>query len=156
MALRRSKSLKPWRLFPELHKGVCTLLETENLYFAFHSEDDDNGYLKSFDTNVMGFFNCYNKRCNSNRWASKMIATTIRLYPNNEYNARVYNQRCRACGQLGKPTVNHSYAERVVYRLKKWSGREVEPPIFNRKETKPHESTLCEGCKAGRCKGTGG
>jgi hypothetical protein len=44
-----------------------------------------------------------------------------------------------------------SYAERVVYRLKKWSGIDVEQPFFSDEHNGPHLTALCEGCRNGRC-----
>ncbi|KAI0437513.1 hypothetical protein F4803DRAFT_538395 [Xylaria telfairii] len=58
-----------------------------------------------------------------------------------------------ACDTLSTPRVDNSYAERVAYRIKKWSGIKLEkPPRSSRKMlARPHEEELCEGCKAGHC-----
>jgi len=40
----------------------------------------------------MGRFKCLNEVCPKAGWASKMIAITIRMYPEQQYNARVYHQ----------------------------------------------------------------
>ena len=39
----------------------------------------------------------------------------------------------------------------MAYRIKKWNGIEMEVPDFSGKKGAPHESDLCEGCKAGHC-----
>jgi hypothetical protein len=99
----------------------------------------------------MGRFKCHNPACSTNKWVSGHVAITIRMYPENEYNARVYHQRCQRCNFVSKPTLDYTYADRVTYRLKKWSGLQLEKPVFTDKKTPPHKSDLCEGCKAGHC-----
>ena len=84
-------------------------------------------------------------------WSSKKIAITIRMYPGAQYNARVYNQHCWECNNLCNPRLTDSYAKRVAHRLKKWSGIEMDQPIFLGNSKGPHESELCEGCKNGHC-----
>jgi len=71
----------------------------------------------------------------------------------NTYDAVVFKQRCRTCQHLGTMRINeNSYIERVAYRLKKWAGVPMETPEYNAVERgPPHESSLCEGCKAGCC-----
>lgn len=46
-----------------------------------------------------------------------------------------------------------NFSERVSYRIKKWSGVEMERRPFSRDldNKRPHESDLCEGCKHGHC-----
>lgn len=45
-----------------------------------------------------------------------------------------------------------SYAERVVYWLKVWSGVPVPKVPKGKKRRIEHSVELCEGCRAGRCK----
>lgn len=142
-----------WSMYPKFHKHVQSELETEDLNFTYHQEDDNKACVKDYDTNVIGRFICRNKSCSSDGWASKVVAVTIRMYPDNEYNARVYHQRCRGCHSVARPILDKQcYAERVAYRLKKWKGKKVEQPFYEKKNTPPHEGKLCEGCKVGRCK----
>jgi len=86
-------------------------------------------------------------------WGSKKICIVIRKYPNNGYNAQVFNQECVSCGELGRMHINvDSYVERVAYRLKKWAGIAVERPAHaGSLDRPPHKSELCEGCKRGFC-----
>jgi hypothetical protein len=63
----------------------------------------------------------------------------------------VYHQRCQSCSRLSRPFLDGSYSERITYRLKKWSGIEVEQPFYSDESKGPHQSRLCEGCKAGHC-----
>lgn len=95
---------------------------------------------------------CHSRNCNKRAWYSKRIAMTTREFPGKEYNATVYHQRCANCYMPSKPLLESTYADRVVYRLKKWSGVEMEePPHSGAKKGKPHAVSLCEGCKAGHC-----
>jgi Zinc-binding domain len=139
-------------MFPTQHDAVSDLLEEEGIFFTFHT-DDDSRCEKEYDTNIMGRFLCHNNACSARGWSSKVVAITIRMYPGSEYNARVYHQRCKACNKLSKPKLDESYAERVAYRLKKWRGVEMEIPHHYGPSKAPHESSLCEGCKHGHCKG---
>lgn len=100
----------------------------------------------------MGKFKCNNKRCSARSWSSKNVAILIRGYPENGYNAVVFNQRSKSCNELGQLTLDKdSYVERVAYRIKKWAGVEMEPPHYAGKIGPPYEGELCEGCKAGYC-----
>jgi hypothetical protein len=140
-------------MYPSLHGSVSQLLEAENLTFTFFPTDSDKESIEDYDTNIMGRFRCPNKECPKVGWASKVIAITIRMYPRQQYNARVYHQRCKDCGWLSYPVPDESYAERVAYRLKKWSGIEMDHPYYMEgANNRPHESDLCEGCKHGHCK----
>ncbi|KID82519.1 hypothetical protein MGU_10160 [Metarhizium guizhouense ARSEF 977] len=145
------RGTRAWSLFPEHHGSVEDLLQEEGLDFDFHHTDREYGHIKEYDTNVMGRFACPNANCTQGGWSSKKIAVWIRLYSGSRYNARVYNQRCRSCNSLSRPTLDDSYAERIAYRLKRWSNIEVEPPHYSGGSGKPHESGLCEGCKNGHC-----
>lgn len=106
-----------------------------------------------YKTFVMGKFKCKNKRCGRVGWGSKRVAIVIKGYPNNGYNAVVFNQRCESCTKLGTLALdNASYVDRVSYRIKKWAGVSVESPYFDPKEGPPHRTDLCEGCKQGVCR----
>lgn len=140
-------------LYPQHHDSVSQLLGEANLRFDFYEVDDSDTWVKEHDTNIMGKFRCYNKNCHSKGWTSKSIAITIRMYPNQRYNAKVYFQRCLQCNWLSKPILDGSYAERIAYRLKKWNGVRVEErESTDRIHRGPHQSHLCEGCKVGHCK----
>ena len=143
---------KSWSTYPMLHDQVSSLLENDGLSFSFHAFDDTMGAIRDYDTHIMGRFTCRNKRCSSSGWSSKKIAMTIRLYAGNQYNARVYHQRCERCSSISKPTLDDSYAQRVAYRLKKWHGIELEPPPHSSQSKGPHQSALCEGCRDGHCR----
>ncbi|EKD11938.1 hypothetical protein MBM_09908 [Drepanopeziza brunnea f. sp. 'multigermtubi' MB_m1] len=148
---QRRKAPPAWSMFLSRHDDVSRLLEVEGHPFTFHNLDDELGCSKTYDTTVMGKFHCRNRNCESKIWASKRVAITIRMYPGKRYNARVYGQRCKKCDWLSVPTLDDSYAERVAYRLLKWSGVEQERPQFSGESTIPHRSDLCEGCRAGHC-----
>lgn len=76
----------------------------------------------------------------------------IRMYPQAQYNARVYHQRCKDCTTLGRLVLDGDcYAERVTYWLKKWNGIAVQPPPNSGQSRGPHNRELCEGCRAGHC-----
>lgn len=139
-------------MFPALHDSVTRLLEEDNLYFNFFAIDNDKGSIEEYDTNIMGRFKCLNEACPKAGWGSKVIAITIRMYPRQRYNARVYHQRCKGCGNLSDPFPDHSYAERIAYRLKKWSVIEMDRPTYTAGGSdRPHERGLCEGCRHGHC-----
>lgn len=138
-------------MYPALHDSVDWLLSEDGLSFTFFEIDEDKGFIKDYDTNIMGYFTCWNKACSKNGWSSKKIAITIRMYPDQQYNARVYHQRCKGCDSLSQPVPDDSYAERIAYRLKKWSDIDIARPFYNAESKGPHESALCEGCKHGHC-----
>jgi len=151
---KKSKEWKPrknWSMYPSLHDSVSTLLREDNLTFQFYEKDDDNSCIDAYDTTIMGRFTCRNTACQAKGWPSRQVAITIRRYSNQRYNARVYHQSCKSCKMPSKPYLDHSYAERVAYRLKKWSGVEMEIPPFSGRSDGPHRSDLCEGCKQGHC-----
>jgi hypothetical protein len=151
MPPRKSKPVARWSMYPALHEDVSVLLAEEDLVFDFHGNDDDDNCVQEYDTNVMGRFICRNRTCRSGGWSSMVIPITIRMYSGARYNARVYHQHCRNCNSLSKPRLSDSYAERVAYRLKKWSGIEMEPPQYSGGSKGPHEEDLCEGCQNGHC-----
>ena len=153
MSKKKNKSRNPWSLHPSRHKDVLRLLQESGLSFDFYDIDDPFESTREYDTKVMGRFTCWNTRCISKGWSSKMVPVTIRLYHDSRYNVRVYNQRCQECGRTSRPRLDDSCAERVVYRLKKWSGLEVEPPFFSSEHKGPHLTVFCESCRTGRCNG---
>lgn len=147
----KSKTDRIWFMYQTLHDDVSRLLEENDLHFDFHENDDTRTCIKEYDTNIMGRFTCHNRACGSNGWSSRRVAITIRMYHGARYNARVYNQHCRGCNELGNPRLDDSYAERVAYRLKKWCGIEMDRPTHSGPSKGPHQSNLCEGCKNGHC-----
>ncbi|KAJ1323590.1 3CxxC-type zinc finger protein [Microdochium nivale] len=151
---KASKVYKPIATFPYLHDQICSAVSEDNVSPKWVERDGDNSrdHNEEYSTNVMGKFRCANKSCSSHGWSSKVVAIVIRGYVDDGYNAEVFNQRCLQCDQLGAFTLHEqSYIERVAYRIKKWAGVEVEPPIYAKKKTEPHEKEHCEGCKAGYC-----
>ncbi|OQE44081.1 hypothetical protein PENNAL_c0666G01493 [Penicillium nalgiovense] len=152
MPRKGRKAAKLWSLHPKLHDDVARLLDEEGLQIDFFGADNDETNIEEWDTNVMGRFICQNSGCYSSGWSSKKVAITIRMYPRQRYNARVYHQRCRNCTAVGRLILDtECYAERVTYWLKKWNGIEVERPSFSGQSGGPHDSELCEGCKVGHC-----
>jgi hypothetical protein len=152
MPRKGRKAAKLWSLHPKLHNDVAQLLDEEGLQVDFFNADDEETNIEERDTNIMGRFICGNSGCHSSGWSSKKIAITIRMYPRQLYNARVYHQRCKICRAVGRPVLDQRcYAERVTYWLKKWNGIEVERPNYSGQSRGPHDSELCEGCKAGHC-----
>jgi len=140
-----------YSLYPDLHDEVSESLAEDGLTFQFFKTDDARSSIKSWDTNVMGKFKCHNPKCKNDGWSSKRIAITIRMYNGRKYNARIYHQRCIKCKLISRPELNHSYADRVAYRLKKWSGIQQDVPTYAGRSERPHEVKLCEGCRLGRC-----
>ncbi|KAI3317245.1 zinc-binding domain-containing protein [Xylariaceae sp. AK1471] len=148
---KQRQASKPWSMRPSKHSDVSQLLEEDDLVFTFYSNDDDEGCIKMYDTWIMGYFGCHNPSCSTKGWTSGHVAITIRLYPQNKYNARIYHQHCKRCGSVSKPTLDHTYADRVSYRIRKWCGIQLEAPPYADRTTPPHRCELCEGCKAGHC-----
>ena len=153
MPSKKANPSQRWSTYPALHKNVACLLAQNDLHISFRKDDDERSSIYHYDTNIMGRFSCHNSSCNTKAWSSKKIAITIRMYPKQFYNARVYHQRCRECNSLSRPYLDDSYAERVAYRLKKWSGLHMEPSYYSSERNgPPHQSRLCEGCKNGHCR----
>lgn len=150
-----SQPLEPWSMHPSRHEAVLGLLREAELAFDYFA-DDQSDCETQYDTNIMGRFTCRNRQCAVGVWTSKRVAITIRMYPDAKYNAKVYHQRCNACEQLGTLELDESYEERIAYRLKVWSGIRMERPPYFGESRAPHRSELCEGCKAGHCKGAAG
>jgi hypothetical protein len=141
-------------MLPSRHRDVLFTLKEHGLSFKFHNDDDSASCIENWDTNIMGRFSCRNGDCISLGWPSKTIATTIHLYPNARYNARIYHQRCIRCKTPGRlEEVDDSYVERVSYWLKRWSGIKVRAPQRSfQKSRAPHQKDLCEGCRVGHCR----
>jgi hypothetical protein len=100
----------------------------------------------------MGMLVSNNLKGATKGWSSKKIALTIRMYDNERYDARVYNQYCKVCNNTSRPFLDEkSYADRVAYRIKKWDGIKLVPPHYPGEFTGEHERDTCEGCKAGHC-----
>lgn len=137
---------------PSLHCEVNELLQQYGLSFTFSPIDDSHEFLNEHDTSIMGKFNCTKTSCAKLRWTSKQIAITIRQLSGFRYNARIYHQQCELCRTISRPELDKSYAERVSYRLAKWSGVAVQEPPKSGHSRRPHQSTLCEGCRHGRCR----
>lgn len=152
---RGKRPIATWSMYPALHDEVSILLAEADLHFGF-CDDDEITFTQTRDTNIMGSFVCHNRGCKSKGWSSKMIAITIRLYPGQKYNARVYHQRCKVCNRLSRPVLDQSYAERIVYWIKQWNGVRVERPPVSNDSRGPHNRQLCEGCRAGHCSQSGG
>lgn len=150
-SLRCSSSPRSFDIRPSLHDDVARLLEEDNLFLDFHAVDEIQTAVQEYDSHVVGRFVCKNAACFAKGWSSKKIAITIRMYLNARYNARVYYQSCKICKKLACPILDDTYAERVAYRLKKWSGIEMEIPFYSVRSKGPHETDLCEGCKNGHC-----
>ncbi|KAF9085139.1 hypothetical protein BGX23_009920 [Mortierella sp. AD031] len=150
-ATTRNRNPMPssWSLYPELFGSVDVHLKKP---FTFYNVDDAGLHaLKEYDTFVSGEFLC-SKRCSKRGWSSGKIAVSIRLYVHDQYNARIHHQRCRVCDALSRPTLDaDTYGERVSYRLNKWSGFKMDPPIYGKKKTLPHDCDNCEACSIGRC-----
>jgi len=139
-------------MFPSLHQQVVNEVSDEIASTSFHKKDSDKDSNNAYSTHVMGKFICTNDTCSKNGWGSKKVAIHIRGYPNNGYNAVVFNQRCKGCNKLGTLTLDEtSYVERVAYRLKKWAGVAMEQQKHSGNKGPPHETALCEGCKRGLC-----
>ncbi|KAK8146022.1 hypothetical protein G3M48_003722 [Beauveria asiatica] len=134
-----------------LHPRVQALLDDEQLDFTFRPRGEKSHPIKCKDTGVTGMFQCGNKKC-AKKWSSKRIAIVIRLFRDNKYTVVVYHQRCERCDSLALPTLDETYEERVSRWLKIWSGINVPRVHHERKETRPHQRSRCEGCKAGHCK----
>ena len=139
-------------MFPSLPSAVENEVRGYISETRFHEQDADENLDNSYETSIMAHFICINGKCAKSTWGSGKVAIRIRSYPGNAYNAVVFNQRCKSCNALGKININtETYVSRVAYRLKKWAGIDMKRPPFYNRETPPHESQLCEGCKAGYC-----
>ena len=142
-------------MFLSLHQDVVNAVSDKVTSIWFHKENSNKDSNNEYSTHIMGKFECQNDTCSTEGWGSKMVAILIRGYPRNGYNAVVFNQRCKACHQLGALVLDEkSYVDRVAYRIKKWAGVRMEQQYYEPKEGLPHERDLCEGCKRGVCRET--
>ena len=121
------------------------------VFFQFHNKDDGKSCVNEYDTNIMSRFVCRNSSCSAQVWTSKQIVITIRKYSNNRYNARIYHQFCKNCKTSSKSKLNHSYAERVAYRIKKWCEVQMNAFFFSSQSENSHRSDLCKRCKQDHC-----
>ncbi|KAH8621981.1 hypothetical protein IG631_23376 [Alternaria alternata] len=138
--------------FPELHQRIADA-GAPAITSTWFNHNIKAHFEKERETTVMGKFTCDNNACRKKRWSSMVVAIWIRGYPQNGYNAIVYNQRCESCNWLGSlPLDEESYVERIAYWLKRWAGiRVVQPPIGTGLGRGPHKSEHCEGCKVRHC-----
>lgn len=141
-----------WGMRPDLHDSISCILDDISVELTFHERDEEISVLESQTTSITGEFSCETPRCRFHTWESGKITIAIRLYTKNEYNVRIYHQRCRKCTALSRPRLNETYAERVAYRLAKWHGANMEAPRSSGKLTGRHLKEFCEGCKTGLCK----
>lgn len=152
VSLSASREIKKWYIFPEFHDDI----ESSAPHMTFENNPHRAHPTKEWETRVVGTFICTDKQCKVYKWTSGTIATNIRLYNKNKYNALVYNQRCRKCNSLGRMEIDRqTYIDRVSRRLKVWSNIPVEEIEIRERATPPHRSDKCEGCKAGHCLGSG-
>lgn len=138
--------------FPWLHKEIVKQLEDTAASGWTWEKSRKKSPITEYNTHIMGRFTCGRHTCPVNGWSSKMVAILIQRYADDSYNARVFNQRCAGCKDLGTFILNQrSYIERVSYRIKKWTGVDVEAPLYVEREGLPHRAELCEGCRRGIC-----
>ncbi|KAH8693334.1 zinc-binding domain-containing protein, partial [Phaeosphaeriaceae sp. PMI808] len=152
-ASKSKEETKRQFMFPSLHGAVIHAVFSAMPPPHFRLDDTNLTSTKNYQTSVIGEFSCRNSACHQNGWGSKKVAIVIRQYPENRYNAVVYNQRCKICDNLGSLKLDKpSYVERVAYRLKKWAGVVEAQRELVRGRSEPHESKYCEVCKAGVCR----
>ncbi|KAI0867207.1 zinc-binding domain-containing protein [Hypoxylon argillaceum] len=138
-------------MFPALHSRVVEAVsgQPDNIWFEKKNNDRTSN---SHETFVIARFKCNTAACSKDAWSSGKVPIVIRGYPQNGYNAVVFNQRCRYCENLGTMTLNEeTYAERIAYRLKVWARVPVPRQTFGVKRSPPHIQELCEGCIQGYC-----
>lgn len=143
-------SVPAYSLYPELHSRVIDNIDKRMENIKFRTKDHNLG-CESKTTNLVGNFRCSNPKCNK-KWSSGVVATVVRLYNNNTYNAKVYHQRCKRCEWRSRPVLDDSYEERVCRNLQIMQGI-FSPRIVQRRDkaTAPHDENRCEGCKDGVC-----
>ncbi|KAK4458662.1 zinc-binding domain-containing protein [Cladorrhinum samala] len=142
-------------MFAELHQRVASELITAGLSpipeFSKTFRNHEAIRPSPYNTSVVAKFRCTG--CGK-RWVSGRVAICIRKFPEDKYNASVYNQKCKGCEKLGIMELDEqSYIDRVAYRLKVWGGIKIHTPPYEEKNTPPHECHLCEGCRLGECHG---
>ncbi|GIZ49948.1 hypothetical protein CKM354_001296400 [Cercospora kikuchii] len=137
---------------PSLHDEVTRFLADYGISFSFLASDNSRKCVREFDSPVIGSFVCTSSACGFRKWTSKQVAITIRMYKGQKYNVRVYYQRCEKCHSRRRPKLDVGvYADRVAYRLAKWSGVDVEDRQGSGRSERPHLIDLCEGCRNGHC-----
>lgn len=138
----KPKSPPPcFRMYMFPHDNVAAVLSEHSITAGFHNNENDESSTRSFMTFTFGRFTCDSKACSGRVWLSRKIAKSIRQYSKDGYNAVVCNQRCQKCERLGRLQIDKdSYVDRVLYRIKKWKGVEIERPVYKEKTTKPHKS----------------
>lgn len=141
-----------WSMYPELHDQVADLLVEYDFYLDFHPRDTEHDCSRMYDSSIMGTFKCQNSRCRSKGWTSGSVPITIRQYPWESYNARVYHERCIRCNSISKPELDFTYAQRVADSIKFWRGIRFERKERSETSRAPHEEAYCEGCKVNRCR----
>jgi len=145
--------VKPWSTRPDLHDLVVKSLGPEMTMATFNNAGLPAGTDVRWCTNIVGEFRCPNVECR-NVWTTGMVATLIRIYWDNSYNARIYHQRCAQCLRLVEVKVDVDiYVERIARRLRIMrelpvEGAEPSPPDD---PAGPHRAELCEGCREGCC-----
>ncbi|PSN67350.1 hypothetical protein BS50DRAFT_600765 [Corynespora cassiicola Philippines] len=138
-------------MYESLHKDVVDAVSNDVPSVWFQT-DANEGFIKQYNTNLSGFFDCPNKRCRKKGWSTGVIATVIRGYEDNGYNAVICGQRCRSCNELGLLKLDEEkYVERVTRRIRIWAGVPVEDATYSLRPTPPHETDYCEGCRIGVC-----
>ncbi|CAN9288958.1 unnamed protein product [Alternaria alternata] len=126
---KRQEETRTSFMFPELHQRIAEAVSPAITSTWFNNDEkarpeNDQKHI----TCVMGKFTCVNNGCRKNGWSSKVVAIKIRRYARSGYNATVYNQHCKACGWLGRLTLDEeSYVERITYRLKIFDRPVVAP-----------------------------
>ena len=152
MAKKKSINGRTFYVYPGLHKDVAEALSDKVTNVWYRGKRSKAVAENEYQTHVMGKFTCSNGACQTTGWGSKKITIIIRGYSANGYDAKVYNQRCRSCNELGTLTLDESsYVDRVAYRIAKWAGLYVNQHHHSAREGPPHRQDLCEGCKAGVC-----
>jgi hypothetical protein len=145
--------LKSDYMYPRWNRDVEKAVALSIRFLVFRNNLTTHNVDKEYFTHVMGHFLCANIGCSSSGWGSKKVAIVIKRYPGNQYNAIIYNQRCKHCDVLGSLFLDkQSYIDRVAYRLKKWADVAMDSPPHIESEGPPHKSALCEGCKRGVCR----
>lgn len=144
---------KTFDIWPNLHAEVLQRLQPYNLTFTFFPDDTASDVTQETSGNIIGLFTCDNTehRSRARRQWTGLAAITVRRYGAHSYNARVYYQRCKLCARLARPELDEVYVEKVSNQLLRWSGIHVMSRHYGRKTKEPHQSHLCEGCKAEVC-----
>jgi len=123
-----------------LHDDVARLLLPHKLFFSLQNVDEDGMCIEEYDTNIMGQFACNNPNCRSGGWWSKKLQLQSACMTEKS-TTRECTTKAAEDDQLGQSTLDESYADRVAYRLKTWSGLPMETFLLRRKQrTAPKRS----------------